>query len=191
MTVTNGLNLSFLDQPTLESIPFASLGSNVLIDSSVRFLNPHLISIGDNVRIDAYTIIVASNEPVTFSNHIHIGPFCLLAASSGLSIHDFSGLSAGVKIFTASDDYSGHYMTNPTVPDHCRKLNTGAVVLEKHVIIGANSTVLPNSNLGEGVAIGANSLVTHSLSPWQIYSGIPARKVSVRSKNLLSFVDSI
>ena len=29
---------------------------------------------------------------------------------------DFSGISQGVKIYSNNDDYSGNFMTNPTVP---------------------------------------------------------------------------
>ena len=39
----------------------------------------------------------------------------LKTATFGIEIQSFAGLSQGVKIYSASDDFSGKYMTNPTV----------------------------------------------------------------------------
>ena len=52
-------------------------------------------------------------------------------------------------------------------------------------MIGTNSTVLPGVELGEGVAVGAHSLVTKSCDPWGIYVGVPAKRMKERSRQLL------
>ena len=49
------------------------------------------------------------------------------------------------------------------------------VLLEKFVIIGANSVIFPGCVLKEGSAIGACSLVNRDTEPWGIYYGTPAK----------------
>jgi acetyltransferase-like isoleucine patch superfamily enzyme len=87
--------------------------------------------------------------------------------------------------FFRSDDYSGSAMTNPTVPPEFTHVSQAPVVLGRHVIIGSGSIVLPGSCLGDGVSIGALSLVKESLDPWGIYAGIPVKRLRDRSKELL------
>jgi len=61
----------------------------------------------------------------------------------------------------------------------------GQVVLEKHVIIGSGSVIMPNLLISEGVSIGALSFVKESLLPWRMYGGIPAKFLKNRSKKIL------
>ena len=62
------------------------------------------------------------------------------------------------------------------------KINIG-----KHVIIGTGSTILPGVSVGEGVSVGAMSLINHNIEPWTINVGIPCRKVKERSRKLLEY----
>ncbi|MGL9750993.1 MAG: acyltransferase [Symbiopectobacterium sp.] len=62
---------------------------------------------------------------------------------------------------------------------------TGAVTLEKHIIIGSGTIVLPNITLEEGVSVGAQTLVTKDLNEWGIYFGCPAKKLEIEKKNSL------
>ena len=69
------------------------------------------------------------------------------------------------------------------VPPNLTKVSGGDVLLEDHVLLGAGSIVLPKSNLLEGVAIGANSLVDRDLNEWILYMGNPVRAVKKRKKD--------
>ena len=64
------------------------------------------------------------------------------------------------------------------------------VTLGKHVIVGANSTILPGVSISEGCSVGAMSLVNKSTDPWGIYFGIPARRIKDRKKNILELEKS-
>jgi acetyltransferase-like isoleucine patch superfamily enzyme len=180
------LDPGYWHEDELRGEGFAAVGKDVRIAKTATVVGAHNIRIGDHVRIDGYTTIVAAGEDVSLGMHVHIGPGCVLIASEGLVMEDFSGLSSGVKIYTRSDDYSGQALTNPTVPAEFTNVERGRVRLGRHVIVGAGAVILPGVEIGEGAAVGALSLVTRSLAGWSIYSGVPARRVGPRSNALLA-----
>lgn len=175
----------FLTEHDMKDLGFKSLGTNILIDESCIINGIENISIGSNVRIDAFTIINCINGYLKLGSNIHISNNCSLACSGGVELKDFSGLSSGVKIYSASDDYLGRSMTNPTIPGKYKKVKTGKVILEKHVIVGSSSVILPNLTIGEGASIGALSLVKDSLEEWSVYAGSPIKKLGQKLRKTL------
>ena len=176
---------AYFNEDELKRAGFKRLGRNVKVHNRASLYGVENISIGDNVRIDDFAVIVATGG-VTIGSYVQIANLCYLGGRYGIDIDDFSTLAPGVKLFSASDDYSGETLTNPTVPIHFTGGDKGKVVLKKHVIIGAGSIVLPNCVLGEGCSVGALSVVKKSLDPWGVYAGIPVRRIKERKRELLS-----
>jgi len=175
----------FYTQEELDKAGFKSLGVGVKIKRNVGLFFTENIIIDDYTRIDDFTIIVASREEVRLGKHVHIGTHVYVSASDGFIAEDFVGISAGTKIFTSSDDYTGQKLTNSTMPRQFIGGPAGRIVLQKHVIIGANCVLLPGVTLGTGTSLGAMTLVNKSLPPWGIYIGAPARKLRDRSQKML------
>jgi acetyltransferase-like isoleucine patch superfamily enzyme len=176
---------SFYSQEELEKLGFKALGSHVSISRKTSIYAPELISVGDDVRIDDYVFL--SGE-ITLGKHIHIAPFCALiggTGGAGVVMEDYSGLSGHVIVYSISDDYSGEFMTNPTIPAEYTNVQKGRVIIHKYAIVGASTVVLPGIVIGEGTAVGAMSLVARSLPGWKICSGAPARPLRDRSNKLL------
>lgn len=169
------------------SFGFKAIGRNVRIAKNAQIIGLDKVSIGDNVRIDGFTNIIAAGGPgVTIGSYIHIGAFCHFSGSGGgVTLRDFANLSQGVRLYSGSDDYTGESLTSPMTPKHLKNETIGPVVVGRHVVIGSGSVVLPNVEIGDGSAIGALSLVTKTLEPWGIYAGTPARRLRDRSKKLL------
>lgn len=183
----NPLSPGYWHEHELRDMGFKSVGKNVQISKNCTVIGLENIEIGDNVRIDGYCSIFASGEGwVKLGSFIHIGSYCLLSAGDGIQMDDFSGLSQGVKIYSRTDDYSGRYLTNPTVPDRYTGITRGIVSLGKHAIVGSESVILPKVSIGEGSSVGALSLVTKSLEPWGVFFGAPAKRLKSRSKKLLT-----
>ena len=176
---------AYFNEDELKRAGFKRLGRNVKVHNRASLYGVENISIGDNVRIDDFAVIVATGG-VTIGSYVQIANLCYLGGRYGIDIDDFSTLAPGVKLFSASDDYSGEKLTNPTVPIHFTGGDKGKVVLKRHVIIGAGSIVLPNCVLGEGCSVGALSVVKKSLDPWGVYAGIPVRRIKERKRELLS-----
>ncbi|MFA0358882.1 acyltransferase [Vibrio breoganii] len=176
--------MAYLTQEQIESIGFKNVGDNIKISDLARFYNPQKISIGNNVRIDDFCILSGN---ITLGNNVHIAVYSYLTGcDAGITMEDFSGLAYGVKVFTDSDDYTGRSLTNPTIPDKFKpKKISKPIRLEKHVIVGAGSAVFPGVTIKVGSAVGAMSMVTKTTDEWCIYSGVPAKKIKNRKKDLL------
>ncbi len=52
-------------------------------------------------------------------------------------------------------------------------------VLRKGASVGANSTILPGIEIGEGAMIAAGALVTKDVPPWKLAIGFPAKFVEL------------
>lgn len=174
---------SFYNDEELKEIGFKSLGQNVLISKKTSIYGASNIEIGNNVRIDDFSIL---------SGHIKIGNFVHIAAGvylfggePGIIFEDYTGISSRSAIYAVTDDYSGEYMSNPTVPDEYKKVFGGPVVLKKHVLVGSGCTILPNVTLGEGTSVGSMSLIHKNLDPYMMYVGIPAKPLKERKRRIL------
>ncbi len=176
---------SFYTEEELQSFNFKSLGKNVLISRKSSIYGASQISIGNHVRIDDFCFLSSGENGIFLGNYIHIAPYCSLAGKGKITMEDFSGLSARICIFSSSDDYSGRTLTNPTVPDKYKEVHHGDVLLCKHVIIGAESVILPSVTIGIGTAIGALSLVSKDVEPFKIAVGNPLKVIKDRKMNLL------
>lgn len=175
---------NFLTPSELADLGLASSGVDVKISRDARILGASRISVGDHVRIDAFTFI-AAGAPVTIGNYVHIAPFCSLSGQGGIIMEDFSGLSGRVSIYSSSDDYSGRTMTNSTVPAEFKNVRSALIHIGRHAIVGTGTVLLPGASIGEGSAVGALSLVTTRLPEWKVFSGNPLRVIAKRRRDLL------
>ena len=176
--------MSYLSQEQIEAMGFNRIGKNVKISSKASIYDAAKIEIGDHSRIDDFCLI---SGKVMIGAYNHITPMCLIAGGKpGVFFSDFCTLAYGVKIFSQSDDYSGGTLTNSLIPKRYKNETFGKVVLSKHVIIGANSTILPGVEVAEGCAVGAMSLLLKSTEPWGIYCGVPVQRLNERKKDLLT-----
>lgn len=179
------LQSTYLSELDLKDFGFKSLGQGVRISSDARVYGAENISIGDNVRIDDFVILSASNGFISIGNNIFIARGCHLSGALGITLQDFSSMAAHTVIYSASDDYTGMFMTAQAIPQEYTTRVGGHVHIGRHVIIGSTCSIIGEVSIGEGCSIGAMSLIHKSLEPWGIYAGIPARRLRERSKELL------
>jgi acetyltransferase-like isoleucine patch superfamily enzyme len=176
----------YLTHAQLLGIGFRSLGANVKISDRAAIYNPELISIGDDSRVDDFCVLSGN---LSIGKYVHITPMCLVAGGiPGIFIGDYSTLAYNVKVFSQSDDYSGETMTNSLIPKRFKREIFQSVSIGRYSIIGAGSTIFPGAHIGEGVSVGAMSLIIKPTADWMIYAGIPARAIKPRSKKLLTLV---
>ncbi len=176
---------SFYSPSELKNFEFRSYGENVLISRKASIYSPDRISFGNNVRVDDFCILSPDTGSIEIGSFVHIAAYTALYGKKGIEIKDFSGLAPRATVFSASDDFAGKYLTpSPVFPKQYSYVWGGRVIINKYVIVGVGSVIMPLVVLGEGSAIGAMSLVEKDTMEWGIYKGIPARLIKKRSKDL-------
>tara|TARA_B100000700_G_C14726527_1_gene706303 strand:- start:50 stop:613 length:564 start_codon:yes stop_codon:yes gene_type:complete len=175
----------------LKNLKFKKIGTNLEIKKSVKFFFSENIEIGNNVRIEDYSIITGRGG-VKIGNYVQISSHSCLLGKFGIELGNYVTLAPGVKIFSGSDDYYGHDIyTSFLKSKNFLEKNRGKIKIKDYVIIGANSVVMPNLIINEGVAIGALSFVNKSLKDWNIYYGTKIKKSKKRSKKFLKQIKKI
>ncbi|MEG1875950.1 MAG: acyltransferase [Lachnospiraceae bacterium] len=174
---------SYYSEDELKSIGFKKIGTNVRISRKVSIYGTENMILGNNIRIDDFCVL---SGRIILGNHIHIAVYsCIFGGNEGVWIEDFAGVSSRCAIYAISDDYTGEYMTNPTVSEKYTNIIDKKVRIGRHVDIGTGSTILPGVEIGEGCSFGAMTLVTQSTKPWGFYMGYQCIRVKERSKKLL------
>lgn len=177
--------MSFYSEAELRKLGFASTGENVRVSRRASFYGNGRIAIGSHSRIDDFCVLSAGEGGIAIGHHVHIAVMCSLIGKGSIEIGDLSTLSGRVGVYSSSDDYSGAAMTNPTVPDELTNVDHRPVRIGRHVVVGSGSIILPGADIGDGVAVGALSLVKGKLEPHRIFVGAPARAVGERRRDFL------
>lgn len=176
---------SFYSEEELSQLGLKSYGMDVKISRFARIYGAEQITIGDNVRIDDFCIL---SGHITIGSNIHISAYVALYGAKGIVLEDYTGISPQTTVYSAMDDFGGDYLIGPIHDSSKTNVTGGPVIVKKYSQIGTKCCVFPNLTIGEGVAVGACSLVTKSLEEWGIYVGVPAKFLKQRSRNLIKLV---
>ena len=177
--------MAMLSREAIEALGLSLVGENVQISDRASFYGLSRIALGNNVRIDYFCVLSAGVGGISIGEHVHIAVYSSLIGAGKISLSDFCNISSRVAIYSSNDDYSGVTMTNPTVPSEYTGVTHADVFLDKHVIVGSGSVILPGVTLEEGVAVGALCLVHKRCEAFGIYAGNPARRIKERKRDLL------
>jgi acetyltransferase-like isoleucine patch superfamily enzyme len=128
------------------------------------------IVFGRDIIIDDFVLIYATNT-IRLGNNIHIASFVSITGGGTLTMEDFTGFASGTRVVTGSDDFKDWGFGNPTTAPKYRNIRRGHIHVGRFAIVGANSVIMPDVTIGEGVTVGAGSVVTRDLQPWGIYIG--------------------
>jgi galactoside O-acetyltransferase len=181
-------NGTYLRRAELEALGVTCGGDEVFVHATSVLVHPERLRLGNHVRIDPFCIISAGGG-IEIGSYVHVGAYTNLSGAAGIVMEDYSGLSMGVRIFTVTEDLSGRFMTNPMIPEGYRRIKSGPVRMKKHTGLYANVICLPGVTIGEGSMVGAGSLVRRDVAEWEVWFGIPAKRISRRRKNLLGLLD--
>lgn len=148
---------------------YIDLGASLTLGKNCRFeVFPHLMRV-EGCR---FKIIIGKN--VQMNDNVHI------CAMESVIIDDNVLMASNIYI---SDNSHGIYngeaacQTAPNISPIERKYHISPVKIERNVWIGQGVVINPGVTIGEGAIIGANSVVTHTIPPYTIAVGTPARVV--------------
>lgn len=150
----------------LKSLGFKKIGKNVQISKLVKFYQFNG-TIGSSTRIDDFCVLKGNIE---IGRNVHISSFSYLAAvGSKITIGDLTGISSRTTIVSTSDDFSGDYLTNPTVNEKFRKIIKKRINIGKNVSLGSSVVLLPGANLGDSCSIISGSVVSKKVKSGSVY----------------------
>lgn len=188
----NSASGGYFSPSELELLGFRRLGQNVRISKRVEIQDPAVVSISDNVRIDAFVVITTGKSGfVSIGENTHIADSVRLSGAGGITIGRYVGIATKVNLLSSSDDYSGNSMVGPLTPPGSANGKYAETRVDDFAVIGTASTVFPGCSLSEGVAVGAMSLVNKRLAPWGVYSGVPAKFLKRRSQKMLGYLGEV
>ena len=106
---------------------------------------------------------------------------------ASLQVGRFCSIARGVTIYLGGEHHLEWVSTYPfsmiftdagSLPGYPH--TKGDVVIGNDVWIGSDSIVLSGVNIGDGAVIGARSVVTKDVKPYQVVAGNPARGIRFR-----------
>lgn len=87
------LDPGYYGSEELRTFGFKAVGNNVRISRDCTVIGPQNIALGDNIRIDSGTAIVATGGTLTMAGFNHVGGQCHLCVAADLSFGEYSGTS--------------------------------------------------------------------------------------------------
>jgi acetyltransferase-like isoleucine patch superfamily enzyme len=154
-----------------------------IVSPNVRIRVPEHFHVGEDSVVDDYCYF---STRVRIGRGSHIANNCSVAGGPEWQfvLGDFSSLSAGVRVWCASNDFARDVIaiTSEEIGDEQIR---GDVTIGDFTGVGANAVIMPRTEVPEGVAIGALSFVppAYDFEPWTVYAGIPVRPVAHRDRD--------
>lgn len=139
-----------------KKIYLANLGNKTVIYYGAELRSPWKLQIGEG------TII---------------GDNVILDASRGIKIGNNVNISSRASLYSLQHDYRN-------LNFDCTENNSGEIILYDRVWIGPQVIILPNIKIGEGSVIAGGAVVTKDVPSFEVWGGVPAKKIGDRPKNI-------
>ena len=135
----------------------AQIGKNTNIHPTVFLREARNIIIGDNCYFNHGNILTGGHGDgkLIIGNNVLTGPY--------------------VCFFVANHNYE-----NLEIPINAQGYYEDDIIIGNDVWIGAGAVITGGVNIGIGSVIGAGSIVTHSIPPYSIAVGAPAKVIRSR-----------
>jgi len=142
---------------------------------------PHQVAVGARCVLEEdiffkYDGYWQPGPSIIVGNRVFLGRGCEFNIRLHIEIGSDSLIASGCKFI----DHD-HEMTVGDVPMNKEACPEAAIVLEDDVWLGVNVVVLKGVTIGRGAVVGAGAVVTKSIPPYEIWAGIPARKIGERA----------
>jgi acetyltransferase-like isoleucine patch superfamily enzyme len=171
--------------------PDATSAADALVVSAGAWISPDArifpsvrgtrISIGAGSKLFEFVVIraVGGTGDVTIGERCMINPHCVLYSGSGITIGNDVALAPGVQVVPANHAYGRRDIP---IAQQGFLPSKGGVRIGDDVWIGANTVLLDGADIGKGAVIAAGAVVGGTVPPYEIWGGVPARKLGIRGE---------
>lgn len=183
---------------------FKKCGKNLTIDIGVIIEGCELISIGDNVHIDKYSIISTGTSlqgrikridnlnftgqtgEIIIGNNIHITQFCILMGYGGIELKNNCVLSSGCKLYSLTNtayDIDNKENVISIMPYSQAPFLLSPIFFDENTWLGLHTIVMPSVSIGKNSFSTANSVIINDFQENSYISGNPAKLIRKRFIN--------
>ena len=156
---------------------FAHVGDGVQVFENALVLGPESISLGAGSRVDDFCRLEGGRR-LDLGRYVHVSSFVSIFGGGTCLIGDGVGLAGGGRVITGSDQADA--VMSAVAPAEWRHVERYTNVIDHLSFVATNSTVLPGVSLGMGAILAAGAVATKSIPAWEVWGGVPARRVGVR-----------
>jgi acetyltransferase-like isoleucine patch superfamily enzyme len=141
---------------------------------------PHQVKIGNECILEPniifkYDGIWKPGPSITIEDNVFIGSNCEFNINTSITISKYSNIASGCKFIDHNHGTKEGQLIGPQ-PSVKEK-----IVIGKDVWLGCNCIILKGVIIGDGAVVGAGSVVVKSIPPNEIWAGVPAKYIKIRS----------
>lgn len=142
---------------------------------------PHQVRLGCDCRIESDVTFKfdgpwRSGPSIIIGDRVFLGRACEFNVQGSVAIGDDALIGSGCKFI----DHDHQLQT--LVPIAEQPCDISEIVIEEGAWLGVNVIVLKGVLVGRGAVVAAGAVVTRSIPPFEIWAGVPARRLSTRTK---------
>ena len=140
----------------------------------MRRLRRGIPVIGEDFRVNQ-GVIIKGRGNLRIGRHVHFNDHVWINARGGVTFGDNVQVGCYVIIHSANHRYRDRDLLI-TQQGHDEK----PVTIGSDVWIGGGAIILPGVSFGDGVVVGAGSVVTKDVEPYNVVVGVPAKTMTKR-----------
>ena len=139
------------------------------------------LAIGAHSEIYDLVVIrfVGGSGDIIMGNFCYLNPGCVLYSGNGIRFGNYVLLAPGVKVVPTNHGFDSR---ETPIRHQGFMPSKGGVVVGDDVWVGANAVLLDGTEIGCGAIIAAGAVVSGAVPAYEIWGGVPARKISQRSE---------
>ena len=179
------LRYQFAFRPLLRKLWWQAQGARFGAETSVPRLAmtwPHQVRVGAGCVLEEdiffkYDGYWQPGPSILIGDRVFVGKGCEFNIRKRIEIGRDCLIASGCKFI----DHD-HEMTMGGGPMRGLSCPEAAITLEEDAWLGVNVVVLKGVTIGRGAVVGAGAVVTKSIPAYEIWAGIPARRLGTRAK---------
>ena len=118
---------------------------------------------------------------LTLGRRVFVGQHTYFGVYDSITVGEDALIGAYCYIISAN-----HRALSRRVPIREQGYDGRPVAIAADVWLGTHVVVLPGASIGRGAIVGAGAIVTGHIPPYEIWGGVPARRIGVRPDDTTS-----
>ncbi|MEH1843477.1 MAG: acyltransferase [Nostoc sp.] len=165
---------------SISNIKIKHLDVGIPLSAKLKTDRSSFIEFQDYCNVGRYsTILALLNSNIKIGKDFHLGDFSIIqCVDAQVIIGDNCMIGSHAQLISTNHNYLSK---NILIKDQgMGGVSKKGIKIGNDCWIGSGACILPGVNIGNGVVVGAMSVVTKDISPYSIVVGNPAKVIKVR-----------